>query len=146
MPVENAKLLLRLFYQPMAAMSAILDEGSLLFASMAVLAVSLLMPHWLPFSFYTPLLLLAVIYRSEEHTSELQSQSNIVCRLLLAKKQSRRSAKQPALPSVRCCLSPSLHSSQSRYRTPAVRKVRTGIRSNVSSPDYTSQVNRRQLT
>src|SRR2546430_12715413 len=90
MPVENAKLLLRLFYQPMAAMSAILDEGSLLFASMAVLAVSLLMPHWLPFSFYTPLLLLAVIYRSEEHTSELQSQSNIVCRLLLAKKQTIR--------------------------------------------------------
>src|SRR2546430_12128070 len=28
-------------------------------------------------------------YRSEEHTSELQSQSNIVCRLLLEKKQSR---------------------------------------------------------
>src|SRR2546430_16587656 len=27
--------------------------------------------------------------RSEEHTSELQSQSNIVCRLLLAKKKSR---------------------------------------------------------
>src|SRR2546430_3297790 len=28
--------------------------------------------------------------RSEEHTSELQSQSNIVCRLLLEKKQSMR--------------------------------------------------------
>src|SRR2546430_13440997 len=27
-------------------------------------------------------------YRSEEHTSELQSQSNIVCRLLLVKKKS----------------------------------------------------------
>src|SRR2546430_10411135 len=27
--------------------------------------------------------------RSEEHTSELQSQSNLVCRLLLAKKKSR---------------------------------------------------------
>src|SRR2546430_10718193 len=27
--------------------------------------------------------------RSEEHTSELQSQSNIVCRLLLEKKQSK---------------------------------------------------------
>src|SRR2546430_3722786 len=26
------------------------------------------------------------IYRSEEHTSELQSQSNVVCRLLLEKK------------------------------------------------------------
>src|SRR5260221_10636794 len=62
MPVENAKLLLRLLYQPSAAMSAILDEGSLLFASLAVLVVSLLAPHWLPFSFYTPLLLLAVVY------------------------------------------------------------------------------------
>src|SRR2546430_5550526 len=29
--------------------------------------------------------------RSEEHTSELQSQSNLVCRLLLEKKQNRRS-------------------------------------------------------
>src|SRR2546430_7848976 len=28
--------------------------------------------------------------RSEEHTSELQSQSNIVCRLLLEKKKKRR--------------------------------------------------------
>src|SRR2546430_17484103 len=27
--------------------------------------------------------------RSEEHTSELQSQSNLVCRLLLAKKQAK---------------------------------------------------------
>src|SRR2546430_9688027 len=27
-----------------------------------------------------------VVYRSEEHTSELQSQSNLVCRLLLEKK------------------------------------------------------------
>src|SRR2546430_8255546 len=28
------------------------------------------------------------VYRSEEHTSELQSQSNLVCRLLLEKKKS----------------------------------------------------------
>ncbi len=60
--LDNVKLLMRLFWQPAAAMSAILDEGSLLFASIAVLAVSLLMPHWLTFSFYTPLLLLAVVY------------------------------------------------------------------------------------
>src|SRR2546427_1536261 len=32
---------------------------------------------------------LAVEARSEEHTSELQSQSNLVCRLLLEKKKSR---------------------------------------------------------
>src|SRR2546427_8791215 len=30
----------------------------------------------------------AVVMRSEEHTSELQSQSNLVCRLLLEKKKS----------------------------------------------------------
>src|SRR2546430_4160368 len=29
-------------------------------------------------------------FRSEEHTSELQSQSNLVCRLLLEKKKSER--------------------------------------------------------
>src|SRR2546430_4086580 len=30
--------------------------------------------------------------RSEEHTSELQSQSNLVCRLLLEKKKARRTS------------------------------------------------------
>src|SRR2546430_10421771 len=34
--------------------------------------------------------------RSEEHTSELQSQSNLVCRLLLEKKQSDRHALSSA--------------------------------------------------
>src|SRR5256886_9891849 len=33
---------------------------------------------------------IAVEYRSEEHTSELQSQSNLVCRLLLEKKNKKR--------------------------------------------------------
>src|SRR2546430_11799998 len=31
-------------------------------------------------------------YRSEEHTSELQSQSNLVCRLLLEKKKKKQNA------------------------------------------------------
>src|SRR2546427_5953024 len=31
----------------------------------------------------------APLYRSEEHTSELQSQSNLVCRLLLEKKNKK---------------------------------------------------------
>src|SRR2546427_5959417 len=39
---------------------------------------------WLPSGAYSRT-------RSEEHTSELQSQSNLVCRLLLEKKKSRRS-------------------------------------------------------
>src|SRR2546430_4479073 len=33
--------------------------------------------------------------RSEEHTSELQSQSNLVCRLLLEKKNTTRFARTP---------------------------------------------------
>src|SRR2546430_13335669 len=39
--------------------------------------------------------------RSEEHTSELQSQSNLVCRLLLAKK---KSDYIPRSLSARCCI------------------------------------------
>src|SRR2546430_7660144 len=37
--------------------------------------------------------------RSEEHTSELQSQSNLVCRLLLEKKKEQIRATLPRLPS-----------------------------------------------
>src|SRR2546430_10321348 len=36
--------------------------------------------------------------RSEEHTSELQSQSNLVCRLLLGKKNKRRAAASASSP------------------------------------------------
>src|SRR5205085_12560061 len=39
--------------------------------------------------------------RSEEHTSELQSQSNLVCRLLLEKKKTTNSCLRPS------CLHPS---------------------------------------
>jgi len=61
--VEHTKLLLRLFAQPGAAMSDILDRGSLLYASIAVLAVSLWMGRSVAgFSFYTPLLVLAIVY------------------------------------------------------------------------------------
>src|SRR5256886_9214110 len=35
----------------------------------------------------TPLIKEGILVRSEEHTSELQSQSNLVCRLLLEKKK-----------------------------------------------------------
>src|SRR5690242_8711488 len=101
MVLDNAKLLLRLLWRPPDAMSGILDQGSLLFASLAVLAVSLFVQYgvqslirsapvaiehaapaqesersepdepslpvaharpWWSFSFYAPLLLLAVVY------------------------------------------------------------------------------------
>src|SRR2546430_4560679 len=46
--------------------------------------------------------------RSEEHTSELQSQSNLVCRLLLEKKKINRKDRvgRADVPSVRHALSP----------------------------------------
>jgi tetratricopeptide (TPR) repeat protein len=63
---ESIKLLLRLLSQPVAAMSAILDRGSLLWASLSVVAVSLVMQtaagHWVRLPFYGPLLVLAVAY------------------------------------------------------------------------------------
>lgn len=60
---DNLKLLIRLWWQPAAAMSEILDRGSMLFASIAVVAVSLLpRTNWLQYTFYQPLLLLAVVY------------------------------------------------------------------------------------
>src|SRR2546427_9437819 len=37
--------------------------------------------------------LVATLTRSEEHTSELQSQSNLVCRLLLEKKKKKKNKK-----------------------------------------------------
>src|SRR5260370_22292334 len=37
--------------------------------------------------------------RSEEHTSELQSHLNLVCRLLLEKKKNTSTACQPTIPS-----------------------------------------------
>ncbi len=97
MLLDNMKLLLGLFWRPASAMSEILDQGSLFFASAAVLAVALLLqfslrpiippappaaqhtqtaeaepdepavptvharPRW-SFSFYSPLLVLAVLY------------------------------------------------------------------------------------
>src|SRR2546430_4942533 len=39
------------------------------------------------------------LVRSEEHTSELQSQSNLVCRLLLEKKNNERAPSSSGLPS-----------------------------------------------
>ena len=97
MAFDNTKLLLRLLWQPAGAMSQILDQGSLLFASVAVLVVSLVLQFnvrpliplapavvrqaqntlaeqdqsaippahaqpWWWFSFYTPLLVLAIVY------------------------------------------------------------------------------------
>ena len=61
--VDNTKLLLRLYLRPAAAMSDILDQSSLFFASAAVLAVSFLLGRSIhALSFYFPLLVLAAAY------------------------------------------------------------------------------------
>src|SRR2546430_3386710 len=44
------------------------------------------------------------LLRSEEHTSELQSQSNLVCRLLLEKKKKQDTRRSIDVYSGRCCL------------------------------------------
>lgn len=62
MLIDNIKLLLRVFRQPSTAMSAILDQGSLLFASVAVLLISLFYKSGLGVGFYMPLLVLAAAY------------------------------------------------------------------------------------
>src|SRR5207247_7659661 len=51
--------------------------------------------------------------RSEEHTSELQSRVDLVCRLLLEKKKDRRTSAPRACGS-RCTLSPQWRSDQAR--------------------------------
>src|SRR5690606_40741824 len=40
------------------------------------------------------------ILRSEEHTSELQSRENLVCRLLLEKKKKTRASPTASIPSI----------------------------------------------
>jgi tetratricopeptide (TPR) repeat protein len=52
--------MLRLIWQPATGMAAVLDEGSLLFASLTVLAVTLM--ERLPIGFYMPLFALAIVY------------------------------------------------------------------------------------
>ena len=58
-------LLLRLYYNPASAMSAILDRGSLLFATIAALAATAVLNGAAPFlhaGFFLPLFLLAAAY------------------------------------------------------------------------------------
>lgn len=60
--IEQTKLLLRLYARPAQASGAILDQGGLLYASMAVLAVSLIDGAGPRGGFYLPLLILAAVY------------------------------------------------------------------------------------
>src|SRR2546427_8422994 len=55
------------------------------------------------------------IHRSEEHTSELQSQSNLVCRLLLEKKKKKQTKSSDVV------VVPPADHSQTRYRSSSAR-------------------------
>src|SRR2546430_5577116 len=52
---------------------------------------------WWPIGLVGVALALKFFARSEEHTSELQSQSNLVCRLLLEKKKKQEINAHPVL-------------------------------------------------
>src|SRR2546430_6853288 len=61
-------------------------------------ADTLLELHWIPRNVDMDQMARRLeIYRSEEHTSELQSQSNLVCRLLLEKKKNTHHSRAPPL-------------------------------------------------
>src|SRR2546427_4264488 len=61
-----------------------------LFRSVAAQVEAALARHALGEQFARGLAITAQQVRSEEHTSELQSQSNLVCRLLLEKKKKKK--------------------------------------------------------
>src|SRR2546427_8173212 len=63
-----------------------------LFRSSVKISVSGLNHTVVPVPFALPTI--SSRFRSEEHTSELQSQSNLVCRLLLEKKKKNKKEKQ----------------------------------------------------
>src|SRR2546430_13081832 len=71
--------------------------------------VALQAPRLDPVDTDTATKLAPVIARSEEHTSELQSQSNLVCRLLLEKKKTKTKCGShcPPGPPWRASLGPS---------------------------------------
>src|SRR2546430_10361762 len=68
------------------ALPILSDQGSSRSRGHAIRALSPINPRWLG---------LGLGKRSEEHTSELQSQSNLVCRLLLEKKKNQTYRRIP---------------------------------------------------
>src|SRR5256886_5548276 len=77
--------------------------------------------------------------RSEEHTSELQSQSNLVCRLLLEKKKKHSCHDNP--PDARSLISPSdvAPSIPSRCRIPRLHRASTIIASSTYNRSASAQ-------
>src|SRR2546430_10287302 len=64
-------------------------------------------------------------FRSEEHTSELQSQSNLVCRLLLEKKNNRNERHHNAHCSfLRLSAAARSQDRSSKFRSPPIRLFR----------------------
>src|SRR5690606_40445782 len=55
--------------------------------------------------------------RSEEHTSELQSRENLVCRLLLEKKKTQQRSNNPATPPKKAGIMDTVHNEAYQTRT-----------------------------
>src|SRR5690625_6399868 len=56
-----------------------------------------------------PSISLHSVYRSEEHTSELQSRGHLVCRLLLEKKKTKKDYQRPHKQSCSNCHTSMMH-------------------------------------
>src|SRR5689334_24653765 len=81
-----------------------------------------------------------ILWRSEEHTSELQSQFHLVCRLLLEKKKNTpsRYPPAPAPPPIPAQLSPPLTPSRATASSPpAIHLSRCGVCPGRASRDTT---------
>src|SRR5947207_11890585 len=72
--------------------------------------------------------ILEALERSEEHTSELQSHSDLVCRLLLEKKKRLRLLDDPD------CAHHVLHQLRRRHRQGAARRLRPASRRGCDGP------------
>src|SRR5262249_60396116 len=75
---------------PISWIAAVLQTGvnlGVLLATATAFFLAALEPRWVFLAGVLPALKNAVAVRSEEHTSELQSLTNLVCRLLLEKKK-----------------------------------------------------------
>src|SRR4030095_14202394 len=66
----NTKLLLRLYYRPVSAMSAIIDEGHWLYAAISVVAISLLLQAAITSLIYSSY---EAIYRPLPETAQQQT-------------------------------------------------------------------------
>ena len=92
---ENTKLLLRLFYRPVSAMSAIIDKGNWLYAAVLVAALSILMQFALTSRVYSGY---EAVYRQLEKPKVEQLENDAQTRLPHSQTTSRPISLMKNLP------------------------------------------------